>query len=340
MTTIATRNGHLRPLVVWVSVAVLVTVLIAAVLIGRFPLSIPVAVDTVMARLHGLSSNTPADSVIFNLRLPRVVLAALAGAGLAGAGTAFQSLFANPLATPDTLGVTSGASVGAVIALLLDMSLIGMQLLALVAGVITVIATTAIAKSKRGPDIVMLILAGVMIGALANAVIAILKYTADPDDELPQITYWLLGSLSGASFDGLLLGAPFIIVGSGIIFLLRWRMNILALGDDESRAAGMNVRRIRAVIIAAATLITASVVSMCGQVGWIGLLIPHMARMVCGNNNRNVVPMSLLFGSIFLVAIDTLARSATAAEIPISVLTAILGAPFFIYLLRRTRGSW
>ncbi|MDN6740395.1 MAG: iron ABC transporter permease, partial [Corynebacterium casei] len=172
------------------------------------------------------------------------------------------------------------------------------------------------------------------------AVISILKYVADPNEKLPQITYWLMGSLAGANLRSLAIGTPFILLGIITILVLRWRLNILALGDDEARASGMNVRFVRALVIVAATLTTASVVSMCGQVGWVGLLIPHCARMLCGNNNRFVVPISLLLGAIFLVVIDTLARSVSEAEIPISVLTALVGAPFFIYLLRKTGGGW
>ncbi|MFZ2530445.1 MAG: iron ABC transporter permease [Rhodococcus sp. (in: high G+C Gram-positive bacteria)] len=340
MTNLAVRDGHLRSSVALVLVAGLAGGILVALMLGRYPLTIEEVVGSLSAAMNGGTFGEPVDSVVFGLRMPRILLAALAGAGLACAGAAFQSLFGNPLATPDTLGVTSGASIGAVVALLLNMSLIGMQLLALVAGVVTVVLTTMISKTKQGTGIVMLILAGVMVGALANAVISILKYTADPNDKLPQITYWLMGSLAGASFDSLLIGAPLILGGIAIIYLLRWRLNVLALGEDESRAAGMNVRRIRAVIIGAATLITASVVSMCGQVGWIGLLIPHCARMICGNNNRFIVPVGALLGAIFLVAIDTVARSVAASEIPISVVTSVLGAPFFIYLLRRTGGGW
>lgn len=237
--------------------------------------------------------------------------------------------------------MTAGTSVGAVSALILNFSLVGVQLLSFVAGIVTVVVTTLIARNKRGgTSVVMLILSGVMVGALASAIMSILKYTADPNNKLPQITYWLMGSLSGASMRTLALGAPFIVVGSAVIFLMRWRLNILALGDDEARAAGMNVPRARGIIIVAATLITAAVVSMCGQVGWVGLLIPHCARMICGNNNRFVVPVGTVLGAIFLVVIDTLARSSMESEIPISVLTAIIGAPFFIYLLRRTGGGW
>lgn len=341
MSRIALKDGRLRLSVIIALIAGLGVVMVVSLMLGRYVLSISDIYNALWYRLFGMEFGEPVDSIVFNLRLPRILLAAFAGAGLASAGAAFQGIFGNPLATPDTLGVTAGASVGAVVALMLDLSLVGVQVLSLLAGIFTVAATTLIARNKRGAtSVVMLILSGVMVGALANAVISVLKYTADPNNKLPQITYWLMGSLSGASMLNLAIGVPFIVIGVLVIHLMRWRLNIVALGEDEARASGMNVRRTRGIIIVAATLITAAVVSMCGQVGWVGLLIPHCARMICGANNRFVVPVGALLGAFFLVLIDTLARSATASEVPISVLTAIIGAPFFIYLLRKTGGGW
>lgn len=340
MTAPLVKDGRLRwPVLPALAVLVVLTATVSLML-GRYHLDLGEIVGAFTARFRGAEYGAPVDSVVFNLRLPRILLAVLAGAGLACAGAAFQSLFANPLATPDTLGVTSGASVGAVLALLWSWPLIGVQLAALVTGIVTVMVTTTMARTRRGTSVVMIVLSGVMVGALANAVISMLKYTADPDDKLPQITYWLMGSLAGASFRSLALGAPLIVGGIIVILLLRWRLNILALGDDEARAAGMHVPRVRGILIIASTLITASVVSMCGQVGWVGLLIPHCARMLCGNNNRFIVPVGALLGAVFLIVIDTLSRAATSSEIPVSVLTAVIGAPFFIVLLRRTGGGW
>jgi iron complex transport system permease protein len=184
----------------------------------------------------------------------------------------------------------------------------------------------------------MIILAGMVISSLFQAMVSLVKYTADPEDVLPQITFWLMGSLSGVGFQELTLGSPFIIIGLVIIFFLRWKMNMLSLHEDESKSLGVNVKLVRFLIIISTTLITASVVSICGNIGWIGLLIPHVCRMIFGNNNNSVVPASIGFGAIFMVIIDTIARSATASEIPISILTAVIGAPFFIILLRKTGG--
>lgn len=340
MNNFAVKDGRLRRSTLVALALGVVAVMLLSLMLGRYTLSWSDIYNSFWYRIYGMSFGEPIDSIVFNLRLPRILLAALAGAALACSGAAFQSLFGNPLATPDTLGVTAGASVGAVLGILWNLPLIGMQLMSLVAGIGTIFLTIMIAKSKKGVGTVMLILSGVIVGALANAVISILKYVADPNEKLPQITYWLMGSLAGANLRSLAIGTPFILLGIITILVLRWRLNILALGDDEARAAGMNVRLVRGMVIVAATLTTASVVSMCGQVGWVGLLIPHCARMICGNNSRFVVPISLLLGAMFLVLIDTLARSVSEAEIPISVLTALVGAPFFIYLLRKTGGGW
>lgn len=340
MANVIVRDGRLRW---WVPIALaLVLVATAAVglAMGRYPLSLGEVATALSSRLGGAAVSPVLDSVVFGLRLPRVVLAIIVGAGLACAGAAFQSIFANPLATPDTLGVTAGASVGAVLALVLSLPMIGVQLVALVFGLLAVGLTMAIARTNGRSNIVMLILSGVVVAAIATALLSILKYTADPNDKLPQITYWLMGSLAGANGQALLIGGPIIAVGVAVIVALRWRLNVLALSEDEARASGMNIRRARAVIIVAATLVTASAVSMCGQVGWVGLLIPHCARMLCGNNNRLVVPVSVFLGAIFLVVIDTLSRTVSASEIPISVLTAVVGAPFFVVLLRQTGGKW
>lgn len=338
---ILVKNGRLRA---WFISLLLTAVIVCALLglvAGRYPISITEIAEVIRNRISGNPpSNIQLDSIIMTARLPRVVLALLIGAGLAVAGAAFQSLFSNPLATPDTLGVAAGTCVGAVIGLMLEWNIIGVQILALIFGLSAVALATTIARRRGQVSIIMLILAGVVMSAIANAIISILKLLADPTSKLPEITYWLMGSLSGVQFDSIALGAPLVIIGILVIYALRWRLNLLALSDDEAKASGTNVRVLRPAVIIASTLITASIVSMCGQVGWIGLLVPHCARMLVGNNNRLIIPTSLFLGAAMMVVIDTLARSASTAEIPISVLTALLGAPFFITLLRKTGGSW
>ena len=317
----------------------LVTALICIGL-GRYSIPISETLEILLGGVRSVSEQDMAYTVIFNVRLPRIVLAMLVGAGLACAGAAFQGLFTNPLATPDTLGVASGASFGAVLALMFDANLIVVQLMALMFGLISCLVTYNISKIKGTSSVVMIVLAGMVVSAMFQAFVSLAKYVADPQDKLPSITYWLMGSMSSASYQTLLLGAPVILVGRIIIFALRWRLNILSLNEDEVKSMGMNIKFMRFLVILAASLITASCVSMCGQVGWVGLLIPHVARMLMGGNNKTVVPISISLGAVFMLIMDTVARSMTAAELPLSILTAIIGAPFFIILLRKTGGAW
>lgn len=308
--------------------------------IGRYSLTVAETIDVLLSPFTGKEVEVNAYSVIYMIRLPRIFLAAAVGAGLSCAGTAFQGLFSNPLATPDTLGVGSGAAFGAVLAMLFGNGLITIQMTALLFGILACFITYNISRKNGKSSIIMIVLAGMVISAVFEAAVSLMKCIADPEEELPVITYWLMGSMSRANYDNLMLGLPFILIGIIIIFTLRWRLNILSLNEDEASSLGMNIKIMRVVFIIASSMITASCVSMCGSVGWVGLLIPHIARMIGGNNNRTVVPISIALGSAFMIVMDTFARSATAAEIPISILTALIGAPVFITLLRKTGGAW
>ncbi len=328
---------------VGIAIILIALPLIVAILcigVGRYSISASDTVRVILDEIKGTSEQGLEYTVIFNIRMPRVLLAMLVGAGLACAGAAFQGLFTNPLATPDTLGVASGASFGAVLALMYDANMITVQIMALIFGLIACLITYSFSKIKGSSSIVMIVLAGMVVSSMFQAFVSLAKYVADPQDKLPSITYWLMGSMSSASYETLKLGSPFIIVGLVIIFVLRWRLNILSLNEDEVKSMGMNIKVMRFLVILAASLITSSCVSMCGQVGWIGLLVPHVARMLMGSNNKTVVPISISLGAVFMLVMDTVARSATAAEIPLSILTAIIGAPFFIILLRKTGGVW
>ena len=302
--------------------------------IGR--ISIPFS--DILSVLFGGNADKMTYMTVWNLRLPRILLAALAGAGLSVAGCAFQSLFANPLATPDTLGVASGASFGAALGLLLGLPLLGVQLAALLMGFLAV-AMTWLAGSGKNKGLSTIVLAGIMMGSLFNALVSLVKFMADEESQLPAITYWLMGGLNNAAFQTLLLGAPPVIIGIIILYLLRWRMNLLPLSEDEAKSSGVNIGLLRGITVFCATMMTASCVSMCGQVGWVGLLVPHMCRMKFGSNHLSLLPASVSFGAAFMLIVDTVARSASAQEIPISILTAIIGAPFFIILMRRS-GGW
>ena len=213
------------------------------------------------------------------------------------------------------------------------------QLAALAMGLAALAGTCMISRLNGKSSILMVVLGGMVVSSLFQALVSLVKYVADPDEDLPAITYWLMGSMSRATYQGLAVGIPLILLGVALLFLLRWRLNILSLQEDETRALGIDVRKLRIMVMAASTLVTASCVSLCGQVGWVGLLIPHVARMLYGSDNRKIIPVSMGLGSAFMVVIDTASRAATAAEIPVSILTAIIGAPFFIIHLRRTGGA-
>lgn len=307
--------------------------------IGRIEIPLNDIFTSVFSKFtHHSGLPTTYERVLWAIRLPRILLALLVGAGLSVAGCAFQSLFSNPLATPDTLGVASGSSFGAALGLLLGFHLIGVQLIALFFGAVAV-TLTWISGSGKTKNMNSIVLAGIMISSLFTALVSLVKFVADTDSQLPAITYWLMGSLDSAGYPSLLLGAPPIIIGVLILFLIRWKLNILPLSEDEAKASGTNIRLLRGITIVCATAITASSISMCGQVGWVGLLIPHMCRMRCGSNHQRLIPACISIGATFLVIVDTFARSVSAAEIPISILTAIIGAPFFIILMRRL-GGW
>ncbi len=330
-----TRGLQLVSLLIFIMPFVALVVCIG---IGRYSLSAIDSLRYLLSPLTGLEIEEQARAVIFNVRLPRIILALLVGMGLAVSGAAFQSLFSNPLATPDTLGVATGASFGAIVTMLFTKNLMLMQLSALLFGLVALTATVTIARMNGKTSIIMIVLGGMVVSSLFSAMVSLVKYVADPEDDLPAITYWLLGSMTRATYVGLLIGAPLIIVGVVMIFLLRWRLNILSLQDEEAKTLGVNVKRLRLMVMFASTLTTAASISLCGQVGWVGLLIPHIARMIYGSDNRHVIPASIGLGATFMLVIDTIGRSATASEIPVSILTAVIGAPFFIGLLRKTGG--
>jgi len=312
----------------------------AALCIGRYNFISPTQI--IMSFREGIFGVTPSDESVFrvlwSMRLPRILTALLVGAGLSTAGCAFQGLFSNPLATPDTLGVASGASFGAVLGLLLGFDLIGVQIMAVLMG-LAAIGLTYLAGAGREMRMNTVVLAGIMIGSLFNALISLVKYLADAESQLPAITYWLMGSLASTGYGSLAMCAPVILVGILVLFLLRWRLNLLPLSEDEARASGTNIKLLRAVTAISAAMITAACISLCGQVGWVGLLVPHICRMKFGNNNMSIIPASVSLGAVFMVLVDTAARSISPAEIPVSVLTAIVGAPFFIVLMRKS-GGW
>ena len=320
------------------ALALLLAVLLAALAAGPYPMPPATLLRVLAARLSGGDAGLPAavETVIWNIRLPRVAAGLLIGAALAAAGAAYQGMFRNPLVSPDILGVSAGAGLGAVLAIYLGLPLALVQALAFAGGLLAVAAVLAVAALVRRHDAVLvLVLAGVAVGALLGAGISLIKILADPTTQLPSITFWLLGGLNAVTAAELRATLPALLAGLVPLALLRWRINLLSLPDDEARALGVNVARLRLVLVAAATLCTAAAVSLTGIIGWVGLVVPHMARLLVGPEFSRLLPASLLLGGGFLVAADTLARTAASIELPLGILTALAGAPFFLFLLPR-----
>jgi len=278
-------------------------------------------------------------SIVCDVRLPRILGAVLAGCGLSMAGGVFQALFGNPLADPYTLGVSNGAGFGAALAIVLSLSPLLIQVSALVFGLVSVGLTFLLAGRKRRAPVTM-ILSGMLVSAFFASLVSLLKFTADPQEKLPQIVYWLMGSLAGLRYTRLLVILPGFLAASVVLFLYRWRINILSMGNREAKSMGLNVRRDRTVVILAATLLTALVVSISGIIGWVGIVIPHLARMIVGPDFRKLLPVSASLGTCYLLVIDDLCRTLTAQEIPIGVITGIIGIPIFLYFILREKVSW
>ena len=282
------------------------------------------------------SSYTPVDyNVIINIRIPRVIGAILVGISLAISGTAYQGIFRNVLVSPDLLGVSNGACVGAALGILLGFHNVGVQVLAFAFGIIAVILTLLIPKIIRKDNTIILVLSGIVISGFMASVIGLLKYVADPETQLADIVYWQLGSIAKVDYSKVFSIFPSIFVCSVVLVLMSWRINLISLGDNEAKTMGVNLKMERNVIIVCSTLLTASSVCICGTIGWIGLIIPHLSRLLVGNSNTRSLPFSAVISAIFLLIVDTLARTVSSGEIPLSILTGFIGTPFFIWLLVR-----
>ena len=315
--------------------AVFLAVLLGSLLLGRYALSPGQLLHMLWTKVTGGAADWPLsdDKVVFAVRLPRVAAAALVGAALAVSGAAYQGMFRNPMVSPDILGASTGAGFGAAVAILLGAGYFGISAAAFCCGLLAVAAAWLVSRLSRTNQTVTLILAGMMISSLFSAGTSFVKLVADTQQQLPAITYWLMGSLSSIKDkDVLFLSIP-VALGMIPLLVLRWRMNLLTLGEEEAQSMGVNTRRLRGAVIVCATLLTSASVAVSGMIGWVGLVIPHLSRRLVGNDCRRLLPMACLFGAAFLLLVDDLARTLAATEIPIGILTAFVGAPFFIYLM-------
>jgi iron complex transport system permease protein len=312
--------------------------------VGRFAVSPVTAVEILASRIIDIPRDWPsqAETIVLVIRLPRIGAALLVGLGLSAAGAALQGLLRNPLVSPDILGVSAGAGFGASLGMLMSLGPMGVQALAFGGGLLAVVTTYAIALrfGRTGETALRLILSGIIIAALFQAFISALKFIADPDNTLPAITYWLIGSLSLVDARDVYVSAGPILAGFLLLMALRWHLNIMALGEEEARALGVNTRLVRSAVIVAATLMTAAAVAISGVIALVGLIVPHIARAYVGPNFSALIPGSALLGALLVVLMDNLARSMFSTELPLGVLTEIIGALFFLFLLSKTGQAW
>lgn len=307
---------------------------------GRYALALPEVCQALASWLPGFSGTVSSESatLVLQVRLPRALAAVAVGAALAASGAAFQGVFRNPLVNPGLLGVSNGAGFGAALAIVLVGGGAAVYPLAFLFGIVAVCASYWIARVYKSAPTIMLILGGTIVSSVFSALVSLMKYVADAEAQLPSIVYWLMGSLSSVGWEGFW-SVAVMAVGCLVLVLCARRVDVLSMGDKEARSLGLEVNRDKGVVIAAATFATAGAVCMAGVVGWVGLIVPHIGRMLVGSENRRLIPASLALGGAFLVVVDTCARCLWAGEIPLGILTALIGAPFFVYLLKRTKGG-
>ncbi len=315
--------------------AVFLAVLLGSLLVGRYALSPGQLIHMLWTRITGGAADWPIsdDKVVFAVRLPRVAAAALVGAALAVSGAAYQGMFRNPMVSPDILGASTGAGFGAAVAILLGAGYFGISAAAFCCGLLAVAAAWLVSRLSKADQAVVLILAGMMISSLFSAGTSFVKLVADTQQQLPAITYWLMGSLSSIKDKDVVFLAIPVALGMIPLFFLRWRMNLLTVGEEEAQSMGVNTRRLRGAVIVCATLLTSASVAVSGMIGWVGLVIPHFCRMLFGYDYRRLIPAGALFGAAFLLAVDDIARLVTTGELPLGILTAFVGAPLFLYLI-------
>jgi len=326
-----------RLIMLFLTVA-LVATSVVALCIGRYSVNPTEAFSAVISYLQKLISGsgekpTAMENVVFVLRIPRILGAIVIGAALSLSGAVYQSVFKNPLVSPDILGVSSGASVGAATAILLGGSLLSMQILAFIVGLGAVLLSTAIPRLLKNNSNLMLVLSGTIVGGFMCSILGVLKFIAEEDTELSSIIYWQMGSVQSVKMDTLGYVAPVFIAGAVILILLSWQLNILSFGENEAKTLGVNLKMLRGITIVISSMLTASAVSISGTIGWIGLIIPHLGRLCVGSDNTKMIPCAMMMGGLFLLVMDTIARTVTSLEVPLSILTGLIGAPIYAWLL-------
>ncbi len=335
-----TSTGSLKR--TWLLLCLPVIAFIISFALGRYPVGPGELIKVLFNRITpiAITWDTVIETVVFQIRLPRITAAMVIGAALTASGAAYQGMFRNPLISPDILGASAGAGFGAALAIYLSLGIIGIQIFSFAGGLIAVMLTCMLSSRIRHDPTLALVLTGILVGTIFSSCLSLTKYLADPYDKLPTITFWLMGSLASIRPRALAMASIAITIGAVPIYLLRWRINVLSMGEDEARVLGVNTRRLRQVIIFGATLMTSASVAVSGMIGWVGLIMPHLARLIVGPDYRKLLPYSMVLGSTYLVMVDNLARMLTQEELPLGILTSVIGAPFFMYLLLYGKGRW
>ncbi len=328
------KSKHFFPLLV----ILFIFTLLLSFSLGRYPIDFLTLIKVLISKIIPIEKSWSAqvESVIFQIRMPRIILAIFIGAGLSLSGLVYQGLFQNPMVSPDVLGATSGAGFGAALALLLGASYSLTSLSSFLMGIVAVMLVLLISRKLSSyMSVLSLVLGGIMISSLFSSLINFMKLIADPEEVLPEITYFLMGSLSAVRWEDVPFTSVIITLAIIPIILLRWKLNVMTLGEEEARSLGINTKRVRLIAILSATLMSSVTVATAGMIGWIGLVIPHFARMAIGCDYRKTIPTTLLMGSTFLLLVDTISRNIGTVEVPLGILTSFIGAPFFLYLMVR-----
>jgi iron complex transport system permease protein len=331
------NNSRYRQQLMLLSILLFISFFVSLSL-GRYSNN-PIDVLNVFLSKVGFSQtgDSVMESIIFYVRMPRIVVSILVGAMLSLSGAVYQGVFKNPLISPDLLGVSSGASVGAALAIMLGASLAQRQLMAFIGGLFAVYLSTSIPKLFKNRNNMMLVLSGIIVSGFLCSILAIMKFIAEEQTELASIVFWQMGSMAKVLGREIIAISPVFVVCTVILLLLSWRINILSFGDLEAKSLGININQIRGIVIICASLLTASAVSVSGTIGWVGLVIPHLGRILVGTDHTKLIPTTVVMGALFMLVIDTLARTISNVEIPLSILTGFVGAPLFAYLLYRQR---
>ena len=312
-----------------------VVVFFGSFMLGRYPVMPDELIKIILSKVFDIQQTWPdaAQTVVFNIRMPRVLAAGMVGASLAVAGVAYQGMFQNPMVSPGVLGASSGAGCGAALAILLGFSYYQISFMAFIFGLGAVLLAYLISRMSKINPVLAMVLAGMLISSLFTSGTSFIKLVADTEATLPAITYWLMGSLVSIQKTDIAFAIVPMVIGMIPLFLLRWRINLLTVGEEEAMSMGIDTTRLRLIVIICATLLTAISVSISGVIGWVGLVIPHFCRMIFGYDYRRLIPTNILFGATFLIVVDNVARLATTAEIPLGILTSFIGAPIFVYLI-------